>query len=182
LYDQYNYPSVTLFEWDSCEGESSSYGVRNFTYNPTENQVYEEPYSSWVDIGYPAEDANSFFVPYNVKIELYDGNDYKGSMQCEDKYGCGCMCLENNHGNCYSTDFDTVYTYWLDLADPAQETMQQAMTSFTTCLKSNPGSDGEVFCAAQDKCLEANDWNTSYCTEEVVKNYEHPNWVAGNCD
>jgi hypothetical protein len=92
------------------------------------------------------------------------------------------MCLVNNHGNCYSTYFNNFNTYWLDLADPAQETMQKAMTSFTTCLNANPTSEGEIFCAAQDKCLEANDWNTSYCTEEVVKTYEHPNWVAGNCN
>jgi len=49
-------------------------------------------------------------------------------------------------------------------------------------MKENPTSSGEIFCSAQDSCLEANDWNSSICTNEKIKTYEHPGWVAGNCN
>jgi len=76
LYDPYNYPAVTLYEWDSCEGESSSIGVRNFTYNSETNTVTEKEHSSW-PVDYPAKDANSFIIPYNTRAEFYEGNNYK---------------------------------------------------------------------------------------------------------
>lgn len=71
-------PAVTLFEWDSCLGESTSLGVRNFTVY--DNGVVTEKDYSWFEFGYPGEDANSFSVPYNGKIDFYDNSDYKGTI------------------------------------------------------------------------------------------------------
>lgn len=44
MYDPYNFPAANLYEWDSCQGESASLGVRNFTVNAL-GEVYEQPYS-----------------------------------------------------------------------------------------------------------------------------------------
>jgi hypothetical protein len=45
----------------------------------------------------------------------------------------------------------------------------------------NP-SNTEQWCAAQDKCLEENNFNWAACPNNVVPNYENPAWVSGNCN
>lgn len=72
LYDPYNFPAANLYEWDNCEGESTSLGVRNFT-QYANGDVYEKPYSSF-NVSYPAKNANSFKVPFNTQLELFEDN------------------------------------------------------------------------------------------------------------
>ena len=112
LYDPYNYPAVTLYEWDGCEGESGSLGVRNFTYS--DGMVSEYKYSTW-NLTYPAKDANSFVVPYNSKIEMYESGKFVDTLECTSPEGCGCQCMKNDNNKCVTDYFDTVHAYFLDL-------------------------------------------------------------------
>lgn len=75
LYDPYNYPAVTIFEWDSCHGESQSLGARNFTYYPSDGSVTEEEATTF-EIKYPAMNGDSFSIPYNVQITLYHNDKW----------------------------------------------------------------------------------------------------------
>ena len=52
-------------------------------------------------------------------------------------------------------------------------------TNYMTCMD-NP-SNTEQWCAAQDKCLEENNFSWAACPDSVVPNYENPAWVSGNC-
>jgi len=88
-YDPYNFPAANLYEWDNCEGESASFGVRNFTIK-ADGEVYEQPYSLF-NVSSPASNANSFRVPFNTQLELFEDEQLQATLKCENVTGCGCM-------------------------------------------------------------------------------------------
>lgn len=106
MYDPYNFPSVTIWEWDDCEGESATYGVRSF--ERSGDQITEIQ-SGQISVDTPAEDGNSFYLPYNTKLELIHRGEVKATLTCDwDVEGCGCQHLENRRHKEENIRFDKI--------------------------------------------------------------------------
>lgn len=165
FYDPYNFPAVSIFENDYCAGQSTSFGVRNFTVigTSTDPIVTEKPYAIYTNLGYPALNGNSIYIPWYTTAYFFNSGKLVQTLATTTNYYC--MQPLNNKGQPQHPDFDEIHLVYTgqDTYDNIEGNLM--LSTYSTCI--NTVGNTEAYCAAYDKCLEKNNNSTTICSGNI---------------